>query len=125
MIRHGMIRDSAPLASTLDRLDARIRHWPARWLVRYLCLVSAVAVAACIATVARAATTDPTADACPSASARQDGSAHGATPDPLAVRTTFLTAECRHDQLPSLGDSAVFGRRRPFNVAMSPASRHR
>lgn len=47
MIRHGV-----PLATTIDRLDAQIRRWPAHWLVGYLCVVSIAALAVCIARAA-------------------------------------------------------------------------
>jgi hypothetical protein len=48
MIRHGV-----PFTTTIERLDAQVRRWPARWLVGYLCLVSTVALAAGIAGIAR------------------------------------------------------------------------
>ena len=58
MIRHGV-----PLATTIERLDAQIRRWPARWLVGYLCIVSTVALAACIASTSRVDRTVPMREA--------------------------------------------------------------
>jgi hypothetical protein len=51
------------LMTTMERLDAQIRRWPAQWLVGYLCIVSTVAFAACIASIAQVDRTAPTREA--------------------------------------------------------------
>jgi hypothetical protein len=96
MIRHGV-----SLTSAIERLDAQIRRWPARWLLRYLILLSALAVAACIATVARADTTFPT------------------QADVRPAQDRVVCPEPPLGNLPSLGDSAAGDRHRTFALLRS------